>query len=82
MAEDAYGHWDSGSSSGSSLAIAAAALAQLGALSDVLRRMGVFIEPENILILTELLGRQLPSLRALRADEAEDFLTMLGISMS
>jgi hypothetical protein len=78
MPEDEYGYWDSGPPSGGSPIRAAASNAQLSALTDVLHKMGIFHEDEKLLTVAALLGREISTLRALRVDEAETLLKMLG----
>lgn len=80
MPEDAYGHWDSGSYSSPAPIISAASNAQLGALTDVLYKMGIFSEVDKVLTVASLLGREVSSLRGLRSHEASELLSLLGIS--
>lgn len=80
LPEDAYGHWDSGSCSSPAPIIAAASNAQLGALTDVFYKMGIFSEADKILTVASLLGREVFSLRGLRNHEASELMSLLGIS--
>lgn len=81
MPEDAYGHWDSGSHSGSSPIRAAASNTQLGALTNVLYKMGIFSDNDKLLAVSELLGRQVSIFRGIRRDEADDLLALLGVQV-
>jgi hypothetical protein len=85
MPEDAYGYWDSGSApyasriSTASRTSSTASTLQLGALTDVLHGLGIFREDEKLVVIAALLGREVPSLRALRAAEAAELLVALGV---
>jgi hypothetical protein len=78
--EDAYGHWDSGTYSGSSPVNAPATNIQLGALTDVLRKMGIFSDEDKLRTVSQLVGRELTVLRGLRRDEANDLLKLLRVA--
>jgi hypothetical protein len=80
LPEDAYGHWDSGSYSSPAPVIEAASNAQLGALTDVFYKMGIFSEADKILTVASLLGRELSTLRGLRSHEAQELLDLFGIA--
>lgn len=80
MPEDAYGHWDSGTYSGSSPVNAPVTNIQLGALTDVLRKMGIFSDEDKLRAVSQLVGRELTVLRGLRRDEANDLLKLLRVA--
>lgn len=53
---------------------------ELGALTDVLRKMGIFSDEDKLRTVSQPVGREVTVLRGLRRDEANDLLKLLRVA--